>query len=66
MLIFIISLTPKNLFFQVAIKRVPPEKLRSNPTCFLQEAAVMTRMRHEHVIRMYGVVLDTKSVMLVS
>ncbi|KAI6242395.1 hypothetical protein M3Y99_00224900 [Aphelenchoides fujianensis] len=51
---------------QVAIKRVPPEKLRTNPACFLQEAAVMTRMRHEHVVRMFGVVLDTKSVMLVS
>lgn len=51
---------------QVAIKRVPPEKLKSNPMSFLQEAGVMTRMRHENVIRMYGVVLDTKSVMLVS
>ncbi|KAI6180379.1 Tyrosine-protein kinase PR2 [Aphelenchoides besseyi] len=49
-----------------SIQKVPPEKLKSNPTCFLQEAAVMTRMRHENVIRMYGVVLDVKSVQLVS
>lgn len=60
---------PRNffsIFLQVAVKRVPPEKLIANPTSFLQEAAIMTKMRHEHVVRLYGVVLDTKSVMLVS
>lgn len=43
-----------------------PEKLISQPSSFLQEAAIMTRMQHENVIRLYGVVLDTKAVMLVS
>lgn len=52
--------------FQVAVKRVLPEKLVTNPMNFLSEAAIMTKMRHEHVIRLYGVVLDTKAVMLVS
>ncbi|KAH7724377.1 Protein ARK-1 a [Aphelenchoides avenae] len=51
---------------QVAVKRVLPEKLVTNPMNFLSEAAIMTKMRHEHVIRLYGVVLDTKAVMLVS
>uniref|UniRef100_A0A915EHW5 non-specific protein-tyrosine kinase n=1 Tax=Ditylenchus dipsaci TaxID=166011 RepID=A0A915EHW5_9BILA len=50
---------------QVAVKRVLPEKLVSNPNSFLQEAAIMCKMRHENVIRLYGVVLDTKAVMLV-
>jgi serine/threonine protein kinase len=57
---------PRGDNVQVAVKRVLPEKLRSNPASFLQEAGVMVRMRHESVVRMYGVVLDTKSVMLVS
>ncbi|KAI1713516.1 protein tyrosine kinase domain-containing protein [Ditylenchus destructor] len=55
-----------NGIMQVAVKRILPEKLISNATSFLQEAAIMTRMRHDHVVRLYGVVLDTKSVMLVS
>jgi serine/threonine protein kinase len=57
---------PNGEIIQVAVKRVPPEKLIANPTSFLQEAAIMTKMRHENVVRLYGVVLDTKSVMLVS
>ncbi|PIO69464.1 variant SH3 domain protein, partial [Teladorsagia circumcincta] len=32
----------------------------------MQEAAIMTRMHHEHVVRLYGVVLDMKKVMMVS
>ncbi|KAE9555246.1 hypothetical protein FO519_001497 [Halicephalobus sp. NKZ332] len=51
---------------QVAVKRVPPEKLIANYQSFLQEAAIMTKMRHENVVRLYGVVLDLKAVMLVS
>uniref|UniRef100_A0A914DMA1 non-specific protein-tyrosine kinase n=1 Tax=Acrobeloides nanus TaxID=290746 RepID=A0A914DMA1_9BILA len=51
---------------QVAAKRILPEKLMANPTSFLQEAAIMTKMRHENVVRLFGVVLDTKSVMLIS
>lgn len=48
------------------MKRILPEKLISQPASFLQEAAIMTRMHHENVIRLFGVVLDTKAVMLVS
>uniref|UniRef100_A0A1I7XID6 non-specific protein-tyrosine kinase n=1 Tax=Heterorhabditis bacteriophora TaxID=37862 RepID=A0A1I7XID6_HETBA len=43
---------------QVAVKCVAPDKL--------VEAAIMTRMRHDNVVRLYGVVLDTKKVMMVS
>ncbi|KAI6175084.1 Activated CDC42 kinase 1 [Aphelenchoides bicaudatus] len=57
---------PRGDTIQVAAKRIVPDKLRSNPAQFLQEAGVMTRMRHDNVVRMYGVVLDTRSVMLVS
>ncbi|KAK0399031.1 hypothetical protein QR680_002875 [Steinernema hermaphroditum] len=51
---------------QVAVKCVSSDKLMSNPTSFLQEAAIMHKMRHENVVRLFGVVLETKSVMLVS
>ncbi|VDN03699.1 unnamed protein product [Thelazia callipaeda] len=51
---------------QVAVKCILPEKFFANPLNFLQEAAVMHKMCHECVVRLYGVVLDTKAVMLVS
>lgn len=51
---------------QVAVKCILPEKLFANPLNFLQEAAIMHKMRHDCVVRLYGVVLDTKAVMLVS
>ncbi|EGT53842.1 CBN-ARK-1 protein [Caenorhabditis brenneri] len=51
---------------QVAVKCVGSDKLLATSSSFLQEAAIMTRMRHEHVVRLYGVVLDTKKIMLVS
>ncbi|PIO55988.1 hypothetical protein TELCIR_22621, partial [Teladorsagia circumcincta] len=51
---------------QVAVKCVAPDKLMTSSTAFLQEAAIMTRMHHEHVVRLYGVVLDMKKVMMVS
>ncbi|CAJ0603569.1 unnamed protein product [Cylicocyclus nassatus] len=51
---------------QVAVKCVAPDKFITSSTAFLQEAAIMTRMHHENVVRLYGVVLDTKRVMMVS
>ncbi|CAB3409355.1 unnamed protein product [Caenorhabditis bovis] len=51
---------------QVAVKCVESSKLLASSTSFLQEAAIMTKMRHEHVVRLYGVVLDTKKIMMVS
>ncbi|CAI5448117.1 unnamed protein product [Caenorhabditis angaria] len=51
---------------QVAVKCVGSDKLLASSTSFLQEAAIMTRMRHDHVVRLFGVVLDTKKIMLVS
>ncbi|CAJ0944781.1 unnamed protein product, partial [Mesorhabditis belari] len=51
---------------QVAVKVISTGKLVNCTTSFLSEAAIMTRMRHENVVQLYGVVLDTKQVMLVS
>lgn len=51
---------------QVAAKCVSTLKMLANSSSFLQEAAIMHKMRHEFVVRLYGVVLDTKTVMLVS
>uniref|UniRef100_A0A0R3Q663 non-specific protein-tyrosine kinase n=1 Tax=Brugia timori TaxID=42155 RepID=A0A0R3Q663_9BILA len=51
---------------QVAVKCILPQKLFANPLNFLQEVAVLHKMGHECVVRLYGVVLDTKAVMLVS
>ncbi|XGW26729.1 hypothetical protein V3C99_007373 [Haemonchus contortus] len=51
---------------QVAVKCVAPDKMLTSSAAFLQEAAIMTRMHHDHVVRLYGVVLDMKKVMMVS
>uniref|UniRef100_A0A0K0FWS7 non-specific protein-tyrosine kinase n=1 Tax=Strongyloides venezuelensis TaxID=75913 RepID=A0A0K0FWS7_STRVS len=51
---------------QVAAKCILPDKLIANPTSFLQEAAIMHKMTHENIVKLFGVVLDTKSIMLVS
>ncbi|CAJ0567176.1 unnamed protein product, partial [Mesorhabditis spiculigera] len=51
---------------QVAVKVIATGKLVNCTTSFLSEAAIMTRMRHDHVVQLYGVVLDTRQVMLVS
>lgn len=51
---------------QVAVKCVGSDRLLASSSSFLQEAAIMTRMRHDNVVRLFGVVLDTKKVMMVS
>ncbi|GMT26249.1 hypothetical protein PFISCL1PPCAC_17546 [Pristionchus fissidentatus] len=51
---------------KVAVKCISSEKLLANPTSFLSEAAIMHRMHHDDVVRLYGVVLDTKKIMIVS
>ena len=39
--------------------------MQNNPMEFLKEAAIMHTIDHEHIVRLYGVVLDTNSLMLV-
>lgn len=51
---------------QVAIKCLSRERMQSNPIEFLKEAAIMHSIDHEHIVRLYGVVLDTSALMLVS
>lgn len=51
---------------QVAIKCLCRERLQSNPMEFLKEAAIMHSIEHENIVRLYGVVLDTDSLMLVT
>ena len=50
---------------QVAIKCLSKERMQNNPMEFLKEAAIMHTIDHEHIVRLYGVVLDTNSLMLV-
>lgn len=50
---------------QVAIKCLSRERMQSNPIEFLKEAAIMHGIEHEHIVRLYGVVLDTNALMLV-
>lgn len=50
---------------QVAIKCLSQERMENNPVEFLKEAAIMHNVDHEHVVRLYGVVLDTSALMLV-
>ncbi|XP_046652229.1 activated Cdc42 kinase-like isoform X3 [Daphnia pulicaria] len=51
---------------QVAIKCLSKERMQNNPMEFLKEAAIMHTIDHEHIVRLYGVVLDTNSLMLVT
>lgn len=50
----------------MAIKCVQQEKLIANPLDFLQEAAIMHKLNHPNIVQLFGVVLETKTVMLVS
>jgi len=40
--------------------------MQSNPMEFLKEAAIMHSIEHENIVRLYGVVLATDSLMLVT
>lgn len=51
---------------QVAIKCLCRERMQSNPMEFLKEAAIMHSIDHENIVRLYGVVLSTDSLMLVT
>ncbi|XP_065338775.1 activated Cdc42 kinase-like isoform X3 [Cloeon dipterum] len=51
---------------QVAIKCLSRERMQNNPIEFLKEAGIMHAIDHEHVVRLYGVVLDSDSLMLVT
>ncbi|CAD7015182.1 unnamed protein product [Ceratitis capitata] len=51
---------------QVAIKFLCRERMQSNPMEFLKEAAIMHSIEHENIVRLYGVVLATDSLMLVT
>ncbi|CAH2227595.1 jg12298 [Pararge aegeria aegeria] len=51
---------------QVAIKCLGNERMTSNSTEFLKEAAVMHSIDHPNIVRLYGVVLHLDSLMLVS
>ncbi|CAD7077648.1 unnamed protein product [Hermetia illucens] len=51
---------------QVAIKCLSRERMQSNPMEFLKEAGIMHSIDHENIVRLYGVVLGTDSLMLVT
>lgn len=51
---------------QVAIKCLSKERIQNSHMEFLKEAAIMHTIDHEHIVRLYGVVLDTKALMLVT
>ncbi|GLV41663.1 Activated Cdc42 kinase-like [Carabus blaptoides fortunei] len=51
---------------QVAIKCLARERMQNNPIEFLKEAGIMHSIDHAHIVRLYGVVLDTDSLMLVT
>ncbi|XP_072931190.1 activated Cdc42 kinase-like isoform X2 [Epargyreus clarus] len=51
---------------QVAIKCLGHERMTSNSTEFLKEAAVMHSIEHPNVVRLYGVVLHLDNLMLVT
>ena len=51
---------------QVAIKCLSKQRMPSNSMDFLKEAAMMHSIDHEHIVRLYGVVLDSSTLMLVT
>ncbi|XP_077998371.1 uncharacterized protein LOC144451412 isoform X2 [Glandiceps talaboti] len=52
---------------QVAIKCLSKDKLLAGQADFLKEATIMHSLDHEHLVRLYGVVLDVEnSLMLVT
>ncbi|XP_026757526.2 activated Cdc42 kinase-like isoform X2 [Galleria mellonella] len=58
--------TTGNQRLQVAIKCLGHERMTSNSTEFLKEAAVMHSIEHPNIVRLYGVVLHLDSLMLVT
>lgn len=58
--------TTGNQRVQVAIKCLGHERMTSNSTEFLKEAAVMHSIDHPNLVRLYGVVLHLDSLMLVT
>ena len=50
----------------VAIKRISGEQVRGERNDFVQEASVAHSLDHEHIVRLFGVVLPEDGVLLVS
>ena len=50
----------------MAVKSLSKEKMQSSSSDFLKEAANMQQVDHEHIVRLYGVVLSNDNMMLVS
>lgn len=50
----------------VAVKCLPREKLRAQMSDFLQEATIMHSLDHPHIVQLFGVVLSSDNLMLVS
>lgn len=51
---------------QVAIKCLSRERMQTNTIEFLKEATIMHSIDHPHIVRLFGVVLDTGGLMLVT
>lgn len=51
---------------QVAIKCLSKQRMQNNSMEFLKEAAMMHSIEDEHIVRLFGVVLDSSSLMLVT
>ncbi len=55
----------KGQCIQVAIKCLSEERLENNRTEFLKEAALMHSISNEHIVTLYGIVLEP-SIMLIT
>ncbi|XP_034933999.1 activated Cdc42 kinase-like isoform X2 [Chelonus insularis] len=51
---------------QVAIKCLSRKNMQSNPIEFLKEASIMYSINHDHIVKLYGVALDTYTCMLIT
>jgi len=50
----------------VAVKCLHASRLQSGTADFLKEVAMMHTVQHEHIVQLYGVILDSDSPMMVS
>ncbi|XP_063700983.1 activated Cdc42 kinase-like [Culicoides brevitarsis] len=56
----------ENKKITVAVKCLTQSNIQSNPTEFIKEARIMHAIKHENIVRLFGIVLDGETQMLVT
>ena len=51
---------------QVAVKCLSKERMQNNTLEFMKEYEIMQSIDHNHIVRLYGVILDAAQIMLIT